>query len=226
MSGATETRTGELLARIEAATADARLQSKLDDPAAQKVLEVSRAMLDRGDRTLKHTAIAEQCEVPPAVVRKLFPTRESLIRASLQNVRMLNLLAMRLAVERARHADPVADLIAEFGAWFEDPRGLRGGRLTLDMWAESCRSPVMRRDFVEIHQFWVELLTIMIESEIGEGRAPFTPASVAATLLAAFNGLQVSATLCESGQRGIVETAIQFWRLVRLHCDESNRGGL
>jgi len=73
---------------------------------------------------------------------------------------------------------------------------------------------------------WVELLTIMIESEIGEGRAPFTPASVAATLLAAFNGLQVSATLCESGQRGIVETAIQFWRLVRLHCDESNRGGL
>lgn len=219
-----EAHAGELLARIDAATEDARREGKLEDPAAQAVLEVTRAMLDRGDWALKHQAIAAQCEVPASVVRKLFPTRESLVRASLQSVRMLNLVAMRQAIARAGHGDPVSDLIAEFGAWFEDPRGLRGGRLTLDMWAESCRSSAMRDDFVEIHDFWIELLTMMIEMEIGEGRAPFTPMSVASVLLASFDGLQVAATLCESGQRGIVEAAVKFWQLVRDYCGSGVSG--
>lgn len=219
MWAATETRLSELLARIDAATDDARRESRLDDPAAQRVLEVARAMLDRGDWALKHQTIAGQCEVPASVVRKLFPTRESLVRASLQNVRMLNLIAMKQAMARASHGDPVADLLAEFGAWFDDPRGLRGGRWTLDMWSESCRSASMRRDFVQIHDFWLELLTMIIEMQIGEGRAPFTPRSVASVLLASFDGLQVAATLCDSGQRGIVEAAVKFWQLVRGYCD-------
>jgi hypothetical protein len=137
---------------------------------------------------------------------------------------MLNLIAMRQAIARASHDDPVTDLVAEFGAWFEDPRGLRGGRLTLDMWSESCRSASLRRDFVEIHDFWLELLTMMIEMEIGEGRAPFTPTSVASVLLASFDGLQVAATLCESGQRGIVEAAVKFWQLVREYCGSQGPG--
>lgn len=225
MLAANETRTDELLARIDGAAADARAESKLDDPAAQRVLEIARAMLDRGDWSLKYASIAAQSEVPASIIRQLFPTREALVRASLQSVRMLNLLAMRQAITRASHGDPVADLMAEFGAWFEDPRGLRGGRLTLDMWSESCRSAAMRKDFVEIHDFWLELLTLMIEMEIGEGRAPFTPGNVASVLLASFDGLQVAATLCETGQRGIVEAAVKFWQLVRDYCGAGARVG-
>ena len=209
-----------ITARIDAALADARRQARLDDPAAQKMLDAAATLMARGERRLDPRRVARQADLAPVVARRAFKDRVALLRVYRQRSLVAYLEVMKAAVGAADGADLVTQMIRTFGRIFAGPRGISAGRGSLASWVEACEEPDLRAEYMKAHEVWMTIVEEIVAAEIGEGRAPFTPPNVAAILSACVDGVMVSSALQpeRSDAERAITTALGLWELVKTHC--------
>ncbi len=228
--------TDDLLARIDAAIADATRGARLDDPAAQKMLDAMTALMAQGERSLQPRQVGGHAGFPPAVARRVFKDRSALLHAYRQRDTLMHLEAMKAALRGADRVDRVVRAIQMFGGIFGQPMGISVGRRTLENWAEACSSGELRAEYVRTQELWTAIIEHLVEDEIGEGALPFTPPNVAALLSVCLDGMIVTSTLQpERRERErAISTGLALWELVKQHCaagtsgpvDEERHGGI